>query len=70
MWKVHEEILKAELPQGFRLMENEDIVYLFHGEEEIASFSSTGVDHKIIENVARTYQASLQINEGKGGNQQ
>lgn len=69
MWKVHEEILKAELPQGFHLMEDEDTVYLFHGEEEIASFSSTGVDQKIIENVARAYQASLQINE-PGGNQQ
>jgi len=69
MWKVHEEILKAELPPGFRLMEDKDTVYLFHGEEEIASFSSTGVDQKIIENVARAYQAFLQINEGKGGNQ-
>ncbi|MEW6417249.1 MAG: hypothetical protein AB1480_03910 [Nitrospirota bacterium] len=69
MQEMPKELLNMDLPPEFRLMEDEDFVYLFYVEEEIASFSSIGVDPKIIESVANAYQASLQINEGKGGNQ-
>lgn len=69
MCEVPKELLNIDLPPGFSLMEDEDFVYLFYSEEQIASFSSISVDPKIIENIAMAYQASLQINKGKGGKQ-
>ncbi|MBI4101427.1 MAG: hypothetical protein HY443_00490 [Candidatus Nealsonbacteria bacterium] len=43
------------LPPGFRAMEDEDFVQLFRGEEEVATFSSSGVNPEKIKEAAEDY---------------
>ena len=46
---------KPKLPPGFRLVEDDEFVYLYHGDERIAIFSSRGVDPAAIEATAEAY---------------
>lgn len=55
MWQVPQNKLNVELPPGFRIMEEEDVVHLFYGNEKVASFSSIGVDPGEIEKAAKEY---------------
>lgn len=61
MWEVPQDKLTIELPEGFRLMEEEDFVHLFYGDKKVATFSSTGVDPKKIEEAAQQYLILRQI---------
>ena len=53
MWEVKG--FKGNLPSGFRLMEDEDNVFLYHREERVAIFSLQA-DPKEIENAAMDYK--------------
>ncbi|MDP2363280.1 MAG: hypothetical protein Q8M94_05875 [Ignavibacteria bacterium] len=45
----------GKLPVGFRLMEDEDFVYLYRGEKRVATFSAVGADPRKIEEAAERY---------------
>jgi len=52
MWKVKNTLI--DLPEHFRLIEEEDFIHLFLDETEIATFSYA-VDPEIIKTVAETF---------------
>lgn len=58
MWEIPQDKLTIDLPPGFRLMEDEDTTHLFYGDEQVAFFSSTGVDPKEIERAAEEHLKS------------
>ncbi len=51
-WPLSTEKLGIKLPEGFRLEEDEDYVYLFYRDTEVAVFSAIGVDPREIEKEA------------------
>jgi hypothetical protein len=53
MWKI--ELKDLQLPPGFFLKEDEDFLYLFYEDVQVAVFSATGVDPKEIEKTADDY---------------
>lgn len=50
---VSPEELAVKLPVGFHLEEEEDILFLLHGNEEVATFLTTGVNPAKIEKAAQ-----------------
>ena len=46
---------KGNLPPGFLLKEEEDFVYLFFGEEPVATFLAANVEPAVIEEAAKDY---------------
>ncbi len=55
MWEVPSDKLKIQLPEGFRLMEDPDFVYLFFGDEQVADFLIVGIDRVEIERRAKSF---------------
>ena len=55
MWNVPKDKLRVKLPEGFSLKEDEDLVYLFYKDKQVASFSSTRVSPWKIEEEAKKF---------------
>ncbi len=55
MWDVSEEKLGFEVKPGFRVKEDEEFVYLFYEEKEVASFIATSVDPTEIRRAMRAH---------------
>lgn len=53
MWEIPASDLKVVLPPGFCLMEDNDLVYLFKEEAEVARWSKAGVNPAEIEKAAQ-----------------
>lgn len=53
MWKIQKPLI--ELPPGFELREDEDRVYLYYGEVEVADFSPARAEPAKIQRTAQEY---------------
>jgi hypothetical protein len=56
MWKVPDKNLLVELPPGFYLMEDEDFVHLFYGEEKIVNLYYRIANPEILKAIVRAYK--------------